>query len=96
MDVFKEQMTSEVLTILNDNDICLVNTPPNMTKYYQPLDLTVNGHARRYLKNNFSTWYGDQISKQLDEGVNIDAVDVKLRLTTLKPLHAQWAVKLSK
>ena len=90
MDIFKGQMTSEVLTILNDNDICLGNIPPNLTKHYQPLDLTVNGHAKRYLKNKFSTWYGNQISKQLDEDVNIDAVDVKLRLTTLKPLHTQW------
>ena len=30
-----------------------------------------------------------QILKQFDEGVNIDGVDAKLRLTTLKPLHAQ-------
>ena len=30
-----------------------------------------------------------QILKQLNEGVNIDGVDAKLRLTTLKPLHAQ-------
>ena len=52
----------------------------------------VNGHAKRYLKNKFSTWYGNQISKQLDEVVNIDAVNVKLRLTALKPLHAHWIV----
>ena len=92
MDIFKRQMTSEVNMILNDNNICLANIPPNMTKYYQPLDLMVNGHAKHYLKNKFSTWYRNQILKQLDEGVNIDAVDVKLRLTTLKPLHAQWVV----
>ena len=92
MDVFKGQMTLEVLTILNNNNMCLVNIPPNMTKYYQPLDLMVNGHAKRYLKNKFSTWYGNQISKKLDEVVNIDAVNVKLRLTALKPLHAQWIV----
>ena len=62
-----------------------------MTKCYQPLDLTVNGHAKRYLKIKFSTWY--QILKQLDEGgVNIDVVDVKLRLATLKALYAQWIV----
>ena len=62
-----------------------------MTKCYQPLDLTVNGHAKRYLKIKFSTWY--RILKQLDEGVvNIDAVDVTLCLSTLKALHAQWIV----
>ena len=63
-----------------------------MTKFYQPLDLTVNGHAKRFLKNKFSTWYGNQISKQLDEGVKIDSVNVKLQLTTLKPPHTQWVV----
>ena len=92
MDVFKGQMTSEVDTILNDNNISLANIPPNMTKYYQPLDLTISGHAKNYLKNKFSTVYGNQISKQLDEGRDIDAMDVKLRLTALKPLHAQWVV----
>ena len=89
IDFFKGQMTSEVLMILNDSNICLANIPPNMTKYYQPLDLTVNGHAKRYLKNKFSACYGNQILKQLDEGLHIDAVDIKLGLTTLKPLHAQ-------
>ena len=44
------------------------------------------------MKNKFSTWYGHQISKQLDEGVKIDSVDVELQLTILKPLHAQWVV----
>ena len=37
----------------------------------------VNGHAKRCLKNKFSTWYGYQILKQPDEGVIIDAVDVR-------------------
>ena len=39
MDVFNGQMTPEVLAILNDNNICLINIPPNITKNYQPLDL---------------------------------------------------------
>jgi len=53
-----------------------------MMKYYQPLDLTVNRHAKRFFKSKISTWYADQISKQLNEGVTIDEVDVKFRLTT--------------
>ena len=72
-DVFNGQMMPEVLTILNDNNICLVNIPPNITKNYQPLDLR---YLKRYLKNKFSTCYRNQIPKQLDEGVNIDTVDV--------------------
>ena len=31
-------------------------------------------------------------SKQLNERVKIDEVDVKFRLTTMKSLHAQWVL----
>ena len=74
------------------NNICVVNVSVNMIKLYQPLDLTVNGHAKRFFTSKFSVWYAEQISKQLNEGVKIDEVDVKFRLTTMKPLHAQWVV----
>lgn len=50
MDVFTGQMTSDVLKALKDNNICVVNVPANMTKFYQPLDLTVNGHSKRFFK----------------------------------------------
>ena len=45
MDVFTGQMTSEVLSLLKENYISVTNVPANMTKFYQPLDLTVNGYA---------------------------------------------------
>ena len=32
----------------------------------------------------------EQITKQLDSGKPIDEIEVKLQLTTLKPLHAEW------
>ena len=92
MDVFTCQMTTDVLDVITKSNISVVNVPANMTKFYQPLDLTVNGHAKRFFKSKFSAWYADQISKQLNEGVKIDEVDVKFRLTTMKPLHAQWVV----
>ena len=43
MDVFTGEMTSDVLNLLRDDKILLTNVPTNMTKFYQPLDLTVNG-----------------------------------------------------
>ena len=63
-----------------------------MTKYYQPLDLTVNGYSKRFLKNKFNEWYSFQVSKQLAEGVMLENVQVKLNLTILKPIHAGWLV----
>ena len=35
----------------------------------------------------------EQITEQLDNGKQIEEVDVKLQLTRLKPLHAKWLVE---
>ena len=94
MDVFTGQTTAEVIALLKENDICVVNVPANMTKYYQPLDLTVNGYAKRFMKIKFTEWYSKQIGKQMQEGKKLEDVEVPLRLSMLKPLHAQWLVEL--
>ena len=52
MDVFTGQTTSPVVESYEENNICIVNVPANMTKYYQPLDFTVNGYAKRFMKIN--------------------------------------------
>ena len=57
MDVFKGQMTPEIKEMLEKNDIELEKVPANMTKYYQPLDLTVNGFSNKHLKASFAEWY---------------------------------------
>jgi len=85
-------MTSDVLNLLRDNNILLTNVPANMTKFYQPLDLTVNGFAKRFMARKFNDWYTEQVSAQLDKGVAIDEIDIKLRLSLMKPLHAGWMV----
>ena len=36
----------------------------------------------------------EQITEQLDNGKQIEEVDVKLHLTRLNPLHAEWLVEL--
>ena len=94
MDVFTGQVTSDVLNLLRDNKIFLTNVPPNMTKFYQPLDLTVNGFAKRFMARKFNDWYTEQVSAQLDKGIAIDDIDIKLRLSLVKPLHASWLVDL--
>ena len=63
-----------------------------MTKFYQPLDLTVNGYAKRFMARKFNDWCMQQVSAQLDKGIAIDEVDIKLCLSLLKPLHAEWLV----
>ena len=92
MDVFTGQMTAEVSKIFEESNILVTNVPPNMTKFYQPLDLTVNGSAKRFMAKKFNGWYSDQITEQLESGKALEDVDVKLRLSILKPLHAGWVV----
>ena len=62
-----------------------------MTRFYQPLDLTVNGSAKRFLAKKYNG-YSQQITERLDLAVSLDYIDIKLRLSTLKPLHAGWVV----
>ena len=68
MDVFTGQMTPEVIASYKEFIVCVENVPANMTKYYQPLDLTVNREVKRFLKRKFVDWYSKQVSDQLTAG----------------------------
>ena len=50
MDVFRGQMTRPVLQKVEEHRIFIVRVPPNMTNFFQPLDLTVNGAAKAFMK----------------------------------------------
>ena len=56
MDDFTGQMTPEILDSCKAYNICAINVPANMTKNYQPLDLTVNREAKCILKRKFVDW----------------------------------------
>ena len=71
-----------------------VRVPANMTNLFQPLDLTVNRSAKAFMTRKLTEWYSLQITKQLDSGKNCDEIEVKLLLSTLKPLHASWIIEL--
>ena len=40
-----------------------------MTNIFQPLDLTVNGSAKSFMKRKFTEWYSAEIGTALDEGI---------------------------
>ena len=46
------------------------------------------------MKDQFTSWQSAQIQSQLDSGVVLDDVDVDLRLSVLKPIHATWLVSM--
>ena len=81
VDVFTGQMTPQVVQHYAESNILIVTVPRNMTKYYHPLDLTVNGYSKRFLKNKFNEWYSFQVSKQLGDGITLENVQARTDLT---------------
>lgn len=65
-DVFKGQKTDKVLSKLASLNVEVVSVPANMTHFFQPLDLTVNGEAKRFMKDQFTNWYSAEIQKQME------------------------------
>ena len=68
--------------------------PANMTHFFQPLDLAVNGSAKNFMKKNFVTWYANEVKQKIEEGVPIESVEIDLSLTRIKPTHALWLIEL--
>ena len=93
MDVFTGQMTEDVVKRYQDNNILIVNVPRNMAKYYQPLDLTVNGYCKKFLNHKFTQWYSAEVTRQLPNKVALEDVQVQLQLTKLRPLQAGWIIE---
>ena len=94
LDVFKGQTTTAVTELIEENNCVLVYVPPNMTNYFQPLDLIVNGPAKQFLKTKFEEWYAREIEAELNRGVDIYSVDVPRKLSTMKPVQTKWLIGL--
>ena len=92
--VFKGQKTDKVLSQLASLNIEVVSVPTNMTHFFQPLDLTVNEEAKRFVKDMFTTRYSAEVQNQMESGNSIDEIEVDLRISVLKPFHATWLVSL--
>ena len=71
-----------------------VYVPAGCTGELQPMDLSVNGDFKAALKNEFTEYYADQVAKHCEHGQLDTNFHVDLKLTTLKPIHARWIVKV--
>ena len=70
--------------------------PANLTYLFQPLDVQggPNGHAKRFMKKKFTLWYADQVKSELDKGKKTEEIDISMKLSILKPLHAKCLIDL--
>ena len=50
MDIFRAQMTEDILTVLKNNNILLVRIPVNMMHISQPFHLMVNGIFKTFIR----------------------------------------------
>ena len=88
-DNFNGQCTKRLLKMIDDKNINTVIIPANCTDRLQPLDLSVNKAVKAFLRKKFQDWYAKEVFTQIEEG-RVEMVD--LRLSTVKPLGAQWMV----
>ena len=90
-DAFKAQPTTKIEDTLASYDIETVMLPKNMTYLLQPLDLTTNNSLKKFEKKAFTEYFCSSILKELknDPTCDVTTIKVDLRLSTLKPLHAE-------
>ena len=94
-DVFKGQCTEDVLKMLEDNHIERVVVPANCTDRLQPLDLSINKPAKEFLKRKNQEWFADQIAARLENNTQqVNAQQVDMRPSIMKPLGTQWLLQL--
>ena len=77
---------------MKDNHILVTKVPTNMTHLFQPLGLIVNKAAKDYTKQKFSDWFTCQINTGLENGQELDDIEIDYRLSVLKLLHAKWLI----
>ena len=93
-DVFKGKMTERVKDRLASANIVLVPVPANMTHLLQPLDLTVNGSTKKFLRMLCTEYYAAAVKEQLDSSKQLEEIEVDFHLSTIKPFHARWLIAL--
>ena len=96
IDTFKGQNNDILKEFCSKNRCDVVIIPQNLTNKFQPLDLTVNKAAKRFIQHQYNDWFSDQVARQLKSGKDPTDIKVSSKLSDLKPLHASWIVDLYK
>ena len=87
---FKGQITTDFLKVLENNNILVVEVPPNCTDRLQPLDLAVNKPLKDQMKRQFHQWYAKEVEKKVKDAKTEDGKVIDLKLSELKPIGSKW------
>ena len=64
-----------------------------MTHLFQPLDLIVNAHCKKFMKNEFAKCYMQHVDNSLQTGTKLEDINIKSHLSEIKPMQAKWLVE---
>ena len=78
---------------LKSHNIQPLFVPAPRTNKLQPLDVAFNYDYKELLKGEFHEWYSTQVLKSLNDADHTGIVtQVDSKMSTLKPLHANWVI----
>ena len=46
------------------------------------------------MKRKFTNWHASQITLTMEEGKELETIEVPLKLSNIKPLHAKWLIEM--
>ena len=91
-ELFRDQKTGEVISLLRENKIVYKYVPNNMTADFQVLDLTVNKWLKGIMMDKFNKLFAEILRKELDEGKILDEISLKFKLMAITNLHVKWVI----
>ena len=96
MDTFKGQDNDRMRKFCAKNSCEIAIVPHNLTNEFQPLDISAKKAAKSFVFDKYNSWLANEVSKQLRAGKEVVNVEVSLKLSVIKSLHAKWIVDLYK
>ena len=69
MDTFKGQGNNVLKELCEKNFYKVVIVPHNLTKKFQPLDISVNKAVKSFISEKYNTWMAKEVSSQLQREV---------------------------
>ena len=46
------------------------------------------------MMKKFTNWYRDQVTQTMDKGQELEQIEIPLKLSIVKPLHAKWLIEM--
>ena len=95
LDVYKVHQCDTVIAAMKALNGEIKFIPGSMTSKCQPMDLSVNKSLKSQLKNEFNSWYGDEVKAAIDSGMDKKDVSksISLAMSRVKPLATKWFIK---